>query len=92
METAWMTHPNLPGQPIEVPKSAVTIHSHSGWTLMDEPPKVTLPEEIALAELESAETPEPVTDSDDNGSTPEKSEATEGKRVRRASTHKGDEK
>lgn len=33
-----MSHPNLPGQEIRVAESAVAIHAHSGWFLMDGPP------------------------------------------------------
>lgn len=31
-----MTHPSLPGQPIDVPDSAVDIHRHSGWMTDDD--------------------------------------------------------
>jgi hypothetical protein len=53
METKWIRHPNLPGQETEVPAQSVTIYSHSGWEVMDEPPEwVTVkPETTALEEL-----------------------------------------
>lgn len=101
MEMVWMSHPNLPGQTIEVPKSAASVHSHSGWVPAD-PPEVERPEDKALAELESekpAETSdipqkvEAVKSADEPGTeTPENSEEPTGtKRVRRANTPKGDD-
>lgn len=39
MKTVWLAHPDLPDQPIEVPEQSVTIYSHSGWVLRDEPEK-----------------------------------------------------
>lgn len=101
METAWISHPNIPGLPIEVPKSAVPVHMHSGWELA-EPPNVERPEDKALAELDtekSASIPDipqtvtPVEPADEPGTkTPEASEEpTSAKRVRRANTPKGDD-
>lgn len=36
MHMVWMTHPNLPDQPIRVPESAVPIHRGSGWQTFTE--------------------------------------------------------
>lgn len=88
-----MSHPNLPGQPIEVPKSAVSTHSHSGW-VPTEPPEVELPETKALAELEErvaakesdAQSVTVVkTDTDEPEKSDDKEEPTGATRVRRAS-------
>lgn len=101
MEKVWMSHPNLPGQTIEVPKSAASVHSHSGWVPSD-PPEVERPEDKALAELESekpantSDIPQKVTPvetaDEPETKTPETSEEpTSAKRVRRANTPKGDD-
>ena len=102
MELVWMEHPNLPGQKIEVPRSAMSVHSHSGWTLTD-PPEVERPEDKALAELQDKveEKPEPEpdkempegTDETDSSPSNDDDEPTGPKRVRRASSApKGDSK
>ena len=39
METVKMSHPDLPGQDIEVSTLAVPIHRQSGWRTADEEPK-----------------------------------------------------
>lgn len=90
-----MSHPNLPGQDIEVPRSAVSTHSHSGWVVTD-PPEVERPETKALAELESRTAekesePQSVTVVSSDPDEPEKpdddkEEPTGATRVRRAST------
>lgn len=41
METVKMSHPDLPGQDIEVSTLAVPIHRQSGWRTADEDPKDT---------------------------------------------------
>lgn len=101
METAWISHPNLPGQPTEVPKSAVPVHMHSGWVLA-EPPDVERPEDKALAELETekpadtSDVPQSVSkmenaDESGTGSTETSEEPTGAKRARRANAPKGAE-
>ena len=49
MDMKWMCHPSLPGQEIEVPESAVSVHSHSGWLLMDGPPEHDETDQVARA-------------------------------------------
>jgi hypothetical protein len=57
-----MTHRNLPGQPIDVPETAVPIHRRSGWRTADEegtekatpaPPADTAAPEAAAAKRQS---------------------------------------
>jgi hypothetical protein len=98
METVWMRHPNLPGQEIEVPKSAANTHAHSGWVLLEAPPEVVRPEDSSLAILNAMtaddKTPdtESTPSSDDSSSEPdEQSEPTGAKRTRRAPAKKEDD-
>lgn len=39
MDTVTMSHPDLPGQDIEVNALAVPIHRQSGWRTADENPQ-----------------------------------------------------
>lgn len=45
-----MTHPDLPGQEIEVPETAVPIHRGSGWRTADETPPERQPAEVPAPE------------------------------------------
>ncbi|MCM1972330.1 hypothetical protein [Streptomyces sp. G1] len=63
MDQVTMRHPNLPGQTITVPASAVAHHGASGWEVVDdtpapapEPPKQAAPVEEKTA---AQETPDP---------------------------------
>ena len=81
-----MSHPNLPGQDIEVPSSSVSTHSHSGWVITD-PPVIELPETRALAELEGEKHSVKVVEPEKSD---DKEEPTGATRVRRASTKGAD--
>lgn len=36
METVWIVHPDLPDQPVQVPKTALPFHRLSGWMTLEE--------------------------------------------------------
>jgi hypothetical protein len=72
---AWMTHPNLPGHETEVPDSAVTIMSHSGWLLMDGPPEKPVPAPVGRATV----TGEPYSADDKPSSSDDDESGTEKK-------------
>lgn len=56
-----MRHPNLPGQTITVPASAVAHHGASGWEVVDDTPAPEPPKQAAPVEEKTAaqETPDP---------------------------------
>lgn len=75
MNKKWMCHPSLPDQPIEVPESAVSVHAHSGWLLMDGPPAKPEDRPVPRATVHGEPYEDPSTDE-------------KPKTVRRASTSK----
>lgn len=106
METKWMCHPDLPGQPIEVREESVSHYAHSGWLLMDGPPAEPEEKPIARAtvhgepydegEPADAKSNELPTGNADTKSSPDDDDSADDKttgtrRVRR-STSKGDDK
>jgi hypothetical protein len=38
MDQVTMVHPDLPGQPITVSRSAIPDHARAGWQVADPPP------------------------------------------------------
>ncbi|MFE6362976.1 hypothetical protein ACFVP3_23630 [Streptomyces sp. NPDC057806] len=60
MTSVTMRHPDLPGQPISVPASAVPHHRASGWETVDDTPSAPATEPTpptAAAELHGEEPP-----------------------------------
>lgn len=73
MNMIWMSHPSLPGQEINVPESAMTIHAHSGWLLMDGPPEPKPAPEVARADVHGEPYDQP-SDSENDAPKPPPSE------------------
>lgn len=57
--SVWIEHPDLPGQPVEVPELAVPHYRAAGWVVTEpsaKPKKLREPvEETAAPEVESSE-------------------------------------
>lgn len=80
MKMVWMSHPNLPGQEINVPESATTTHAHSGWLLMDGPPEPKPDREVARANVHGEPYDQPSdSESDAPKGSPSKSPAADEK-------------
>jgi hypothetical protein len=53
--STWIEHPDLPGQPVEVPDIAVPHYRASGWQVTEAPPKPPkLPREDKPADTQPA--------------------------------------